>query len=358
MRAVVLHGPGDLRLDEVPDAELPAGGLLVRPRAIGICGSDVRTWRHGSPRLHGPQVLGHEFAGIVAATDVGAIPPGTPVAVCPGAPCGHCRACLAGHANLCRQRLVLGYDLPGGMADLVAVPADWVRAGGVVTLDPVAPIERGAIVEPLHTVLNGQDQILIKRDERVLVLGLGPIGVLHVAVARSEGAAVVGLDPDPDRVARAATILGAGSVGRLGTGPDGRVGTAADGGFDVVIVAVGARDALATAIASVEPGGRILAFAGLPADSRTIELDMNDLHYRQLAIQGAFGGTPDTFRRAAAWLAANPLDMAAFAPGRFPLGDALAAFEAAAAGHGLKTLLVTDEREASRTTNREVPRGT
>ena len=339
MRAVVLHGPGDLRLDEIPEPDLPTGGLVVRTAAIGICGSDVRTWRHGSPRLRGPQVLGHEFAGIVAASDVADIPRGTSVAVCPGAPCGRCRACAVGHANLCRQRLVLGYDLPGGMADLVAVPADWVRTGGIVALDPAAPIERGAIVEPLHTVLNGQDQVRIERGERVLVLGLGPIGVLHVAVARSAGAMVLGLDPDAERVARAATILGADTVDRLVTLPDGRAASA-DGGFDVVIVAVGAREALATAIASAEPGGRILAFAGLPPDVRAIELDMNDLHYRQLAIQGAFGGTPDTFRRAAAWLAGNPLDTAAFAPGRFPLADALAAFEAAAAGRGLKTLLM------------------
>ncbi|HYH94189.1 MAG TPA: alcohol dehydrogenase catalytic domain-containing protein [Candidatus Saccharimonadales bacterium] len=347
MRAVVLHGPGDLRLDDIPEPALPPGGLLVRPGAVGICGSDVRTWRHGSPRLRGPQVLGHEFAGTVVTSDVASFLPGTPVAVCPGAPCDACRACSAGLANLCRQRRVLGYDLPGGMADLVAVPADWIRTGGIVALDPAEPIERGAIVEPLHTVFNGQDQIRIAAGERVLVLGLGPIGVLHVALARSAGATVHGLDPDADRVARAATILGTGVVDRLLPGPNGAAGAHDEDGADVVIVAVGARDALATAIASVAPGGRILAFGGLPPDARTIELDMNDLHYRQLAIQGAFGGTPETFRRAAAWLAANPLDTAAFAPDRFPLADAVAAFEAVAAGHGLKTLLVADGGEGS-----------
>lgn len=339
MRAVVLHGPGDLRLDDVPEPVLPPGGLVVRPGAIGICGSDVRTWRHGSPRLRGPQVLGHEFAGLVRSSNVAAIPPGTPVAVCPGAPCEACRACRAGHANLCGNRLVLGYDLPGGMADLVAVPADWIRTGGVVALDPAAPIERGAVVEPLHTVINGQDQMRIAPDERILVLGLGPIGVLHVAVARSAGATVLGVDPDSARVARASTLLGPEAVAPAAV--------AEGGGFDVVIVAVGARDALGTAIASVEPGGRILAFAGLSPDARTIDLDMNDLHYRQLTIQGAFGGTPDTFRRAAAWLAVNPLDTGTFAPGRFPLHEAVHAFEAAAAGDGLKTLLVPDDRDAT-----------
>ena len=341
MKAVVLHGPGDLRIDDVPEPLLPDGGLIVRPGAVGICGSDVRTWRHGSARLRGPQVLGHEFAGTVEASAVAAVAPGTRVAVCPGAPCQVCRACQAGRANMCRERRVLGYDLPGAMAELIAIPADWIRTGGVVMLDPAAPIERGALVEPLHTVLNGQDQVAIQPGAAVLVLGLGPIGVLHVAVAQSAGACVRGVDPDPDRVARAAGLLDADAVDRMDDGWQERArATVHDGGgFDVVIVAVGAPDAVATAIEMVEPGGQVLAFAGLPADTRTIGLDMNDLHYRQLTVVGSFGGTPDTFRRAAAWLERTSLDVDAFTPERFGLDQAVEAFESVARGRGLKTLL-------------------
>jgi len=344
VKAVVLHGPGDLRVEEVPDATLPPGGLLVAPRAIGICGSDLRSWRHGSPRLRGAQVLGHEIAGTVVASDDSAIPPGTPVAVCPGAPCGTCRACRAGQANLCGERQVLGYDLPGGMADRLAVPADWLRTGGVVALDPAAPIERGAFVEPLHTVVNGQDQVRIAAGEQVLVLGLGPIGILHAALAASAGATVLGLDPAPERVARVASLLGPGiRVDRLGdngdNGDDGDDGIGAHDRPDVVIVAVGRREALATAIVRVKPGGRILAFAGVPPAAQMLEVDLNDLHYRQLSMFGAFGGTPDTFRRAADWLDGHPFDPDRFAPERFALVDAVAAFEAAEAGRGLKTLL-------------------
>jgi L-iditol 2-dehydrogenase len=345
MRAVVLHGPGDLRLDEIPEPTLPPGGLVVRPGAVGICGSDVRTWRHGSPRLTGPQVPGHEFAGTIVASGVAELPAGTQVAVCPGAPCQACRACRAGHGNLCPRRRVLGYDLPGAMAELIAVPADWIRTGGVVALDSTAPIERGALVEPLHTVINGQDQVAIRTGEAVLVLGLGPIGVLHVAHARSSGATVLGVDPLAERAERAARVLGDGLVGRMDDGWVDRVRrTVDDGGFDVVITAVGAPDAIATAIELAEPSGRVLAFAGLPPDTRTIGLDMNDLHYRQLSIVGAFGGTPDTFRRAAAWFDRTPFDLEAFTPERFGLDHAVDAFEAVAAGRGLKTILQGADR--------------
>ena len=317
----------------------------MRPGAVGICGSDVRTWRHGSPRLTAPQVPGHEFAGTVVATDVPAIPAGTRVAVCPGAPCAACRACRAGHGNLCPRRRVLGYDLPGALAELVAIPADWVETGGVVTLDATAPIERGALIEPLHTVINGHDVVAIRTGEAVLVLGLGPIGVLHVAYGRSAGATVVGFDPNADRVERAARILGEDTVGQMDDGWMDRARRAVQGhGFDVVITAVGAADAITTAIDLVEPGGRVLAFAGLPPETRTIGLDMNDLHYRQVSVAGAFGGTPGTFRRAAAWFERTSFDVAAFTPLRFGLDQAVDAFEAVGAGRGLKAIVEVQDQ--------------
>lgn len=342
MKAVVLHGPGDLRVDDVDEPGLPPGGLVVRTAAVGICGSDIRSWRHGSPRLRGPQVIGHEFSGVVSASDDGSIATGTPVAVCPGAPCLACRACLAGRANLCQRRRVLGYDLPGGMAELVAIPADWIRTGGVVALDPGQPVEHGAIVEPLHTVLNGQDAAGIGAGMSVLVLGLGPIGVLHVAVAASLGAGpVLGVDPIADRVAAAEAVLGAGRAVLMEPGWEDRALAALDGRFDVVVIATGAPAALATAIELTEPGGRILAFAGMPADASVVDLDVNVLHYRQLSIVGAFGGTPATFRRAAAWLAASDFDAARYTARRFPLADAAEAFASVERGDGLKTLLLS-----------------
>ncbi|HVA85261.1 MAG TPA: alcohol dehydrogenase catalytic domain-containing protein, partial [Candidatus Saccharimonadales bacterium] len=351
MKAVVLHGPGDLRVESVPDPVLPAGGLIVRPATVGVCGSDVRTWRYGNPRLHGPQVLGHEVGGVVVQTAVPGFDPGMPVAVCPGAPCLQCRFCQAGRQNLCIRRKVLGYDTPGGMAEAFAVPIEWVRAGCVVPLGPTLPVAYGAVAEPLHTVLNGQDQARVRPGESVLVLGLGPIGVLHLAVARSRGASpVVGVDLNAGRVAAAADLFGESHVIRLEPGWEdaARGRTNESGGFDVVVIATGARDAVAAALTMAAPLGRILAFAGMPADQGSVEVDFNAVHYRQLTLVGAFGGTPPHFRRAVRWLSESPLDLARYTPIRYPLDAALEAFESVARGDGLKTLLEVSCRTAVR----------
>jgi L-iditol 2-dehydrogenase len=342
MKAVVLHGPGDLRVEQVPDPVLPAGGVVVGTVTVGICGSDVRVWRHGSPRLAGPQVLGHEVGGVVRASDVPALPVGTPVAVCPGAPCLECAACQAGRHNLCRRRRVLGYDIPGGMAEAFAVPSDWTRSGGVVPLPASVAPGFGAIAEPVHTVLNGQDEARIGPRDSVLVLGLGPIGVLHVMVARSRGASpVLGADVSAERVGGAAALLGPSSVVAISEDwASGAIGRTAEGlGFDVVVLATGAKAAVATAMDLVAPAGRILAFAGMPPESGAVDIDLNAIHYRQVSLVGAFGGTPPHFRRAVRWLAESSLDLRGFTPLRFPLDAAADAFASVARGDGLKTLL-------------------
>jgi L-iditol 2-dehydrogenase len=342
MKAVVLHGPGDLRIEEVADPVLPAGGVIIEPVTVGVCGSDVRVWRHGSPRLTGPQVLGHEIGGIIRASDVATLPVGTAVAVCPGAPCLECTACQAGRHNLCRRRKVLGYDTPGGMAEACAVPSAWVRSGGVVPLPPSLQPAFGAVAEPTHTVLNGQDEARIAPGESVLVLGLGPIGVLHVAVARSRGASpVFGVDINPERVAGAAVLLGASAALAMSDGWETQVrtGTADASGFDVVVLATGAKAAVATALSLVAPGGRVLAFAGMPPESSLVDLDLNAIHYRQISLVGAFGGTPPHFRRAVRWLSESSLDLRAYTPIRFRLDAALEAIASVARGEGLKTLL-------------------
>lgn len=341
MLAITLHGPNDLRVERVRKPDLPEGGLIVRICSVGICGSDVRNWRHGSHRLAGPQVVGHEMAGVVDGSDAPEYPIGTAVAVCPGIPCLRCGLCQRGYANLCPNRTVFGYDIPGGMAEFLAIPADAISAGNVVRVPESLPVEFAALAEPLHTVLNGQDRARIGPQDSVLVLGLGPIGVLHMASAKSRGASpVLGLDLNQGRVRSAGEILGGEQTLPIEEGWESRVLAMTDSqGWDVVIVANSAATSLSTAIRLAGPAARVLAFAGVALGTPVVDLDLNRVHYRQLEITGSFAGTPRYYQKAVRWLSDQDLPLQALVTAQLPLSRAVEGYEMVERGDGFKTML-------------------
>jgi len=340
MRAVLFSGPDDLTVVDAPEPELPTGGLVIATAYVGVCGSDVRTWHHGSARLSGPTILGHETCGVVEASDDARFEPGDRVAVCPGAPCLHCADCLVGAYNLCSDRAVLGYDLPGGMATKYAVTRAWLDAGCVVAVPESLDLRTAVLAEPLHTVINGQDRADVSSTDSVLVIGLGTIGTLHAAVAMSRGATnVLGVDVRAERVQAAGAVVGSAHVEELGDDAAALRARGGRRGWDVVVLAAGVGPAVELAARVVSPNGRILVFAGFPSSSPTFAVDLNVLHYQQHSLVGAFGGTPLTYQRAVAWLATTHVDLSTFVANVYDLEEALEAFADVEAGRGLKTVM-------------------
>ncbi|WP_435215094.1 L-idonate 5-dehydrogenase [Streptomyces sp. bgisy034] len=308
MLGCVIHGRGDLRVEELP-APLPGPGqALVAVRYGGVCGSDLHYWRHGGVgdfRLREPMLLGHEVVGTVVAYGDGASGPlaGTAVAVHPATPCGHCPECADGRRNVCRDTRYLGSaarspHVQGGFAARVVVPADQLRplpAG----LDP----RRAALAEPLSVALHAVRRAGDVAGRHVLVTGAGPIGCLVVAAARAAGAAgvtVTDLLPAALEYARAA---GAGTVVRADD--PGGAGWPAE--VDVAIEASGVAGGLDTCLRLVRRGGVVVQlgmlppghspFAGNLVVSREIELrgafrfDTEfDAALELLAVEGSFDG--------------------------------------------------------------------
>jgi len=341
MRAVVLGGVGDLHIEDRPFPNAPPGGIVVRMAFVGICGSDVRNWRHGSSRLAGAQVPGHEVVGEVVRSDNTSVSVGERVGICPGAPCLDCPRCAAGQANLCPNRIVLGYDFAGGMQQEFAIPAASIAAGCVVPIPPTLAPRTAVLAEPLHTVINGQDLARVGPGDSVLVVGLGTIGTLHAAYAHSLRArSVLAVDIRPERVDRAAGVLGGDLVGAVP--PDGasaiRARSGADG-WSVVIIAAGVPAAVRLALDTVEASGRVLAFAGLSPAEAVVPVDMNRIHYQQIELIGAFGGTPSTYLRAVTWLADTSYRLSLMVSDEYPLERAEEAYLNVEAGGGLKTVL-------------------
>ena len=342
MRAAVFYGPEDIRFEDVADPELEPGGLVIATAATGICGSDLRTYRFGHPKISGSQILGHEVAGVIEQSDVAELPVGTPVAVAPGTPCLECSYCRRGKQNMCIKRTILGREHPGGLAEKFGVSAQAVRAGTVAVVPDSVHLRHAPVAESLNAVLNGQDRGQIGAYDRVIVLGLGPIGILHIATARARGAElVVGADPLGSRVESAAGILGERELITMEAGWEQKaLALTENDGFDVVILANTAPRAFDTAMQLIAPQGRVLVFAGLPKDSPTVAANLNDIHYKEISLVGAFGATPRHFRAAVKWLGEGHLNLDKFVTSEIPLESVVEGFEAVGRGEGVKTMVV------------------
>jgi L-iditol 2-dehydrogenase len=280
MRALILHGPGDLRLEEVPDPVPGDGDVLLQVEVALTDGTDLKAYRRGHPVLLGPppSPFGHEVCGIDVAT-------GRRVVAANSAPCGACDPCRRGQETLCEHLFPL---LNGAYAELLLVPAR-IAGRNLLPVPPRLAPELAAMTEPLACCLHGVEVAGVQRGDTVAIVGLGPIGLMLTACVADAGGQPVGVGSREERRALAP------SFGAIAAEPEGA---------DVVIEAAGTVEAWERAVGLVRPGGTVLAFGGLPREAR-VELDPYRVHYEEVRLVGAFHHTPRHVRAALAFLASG-----------------------------------------------------
>jgi L-iditol 2-dehydrogenase len=276
VRALLYHGPGDLRVEEVPRPEPGPGDVLVQVEVALTDGTDAKTFRRGHPILlaETPSPFGHEFCGVDVAT-------GRRVVAANSAPCGECAPCRRGEETLCEK---LRPFLNGAYAEYLLVPAR-IAARNLLHVPPGLAPEVAAMTEPLACCLRGVERAELEPGWTVAVLGPGPIGLMLCAAAKDAGAHVVAVGGRAQRRELAR---------EFGAEPgDGR-------GADVVIEAAGTAEAWRDALNLVRPGGTVVFFGG-----REVAVDTFRLHYEELTLRGAFHHTPRHVRAALAFLASG-----------------------------------------------------
>lgn len=339
MRAVVVAGDGTVGVERADVPEPGPGELLVAMSVAGICGSDVHAVQGRHPFVPPPYHPGHEVTGTVAGGGPGtATPAGTRVAVNPVLYCGHCKRCRLGQVNLCREMAVFGCGTPGGgMAEYFAVPER-----NVVPLPAGLTGLQAALAEPLSTPvhavrLSGPDLTGLS----VVILGAGTIGLMTLQVARRHGAAKIVMTNRSAAKRERALRLGADAafdprdpqvIGNI----QAELGQGAGEHADVVFDCVAVQDTMDQAIRLALKGGTVVV-VGVPAGPVSVPLP--DLQDQQVRVQGSAVYLPEDYTEAIGLLAEGVVRPADFITARYPLGEAAAAFGAAASGQQIKVVL-------------------
>lgn len=345
MLAAVYYGPEDLRIEEVPQPEIGPDEVLVRVLNANICGTDLRIYK-GGHRHYPPgsvRIPGHEMVGEIAAIgeSVNGYAIGQRVFVAPNMGNSFNRATVSGNNNMDPDFQAIGINLDGAFAEYMRVPALAIQQGNVMPIEADVDPAVAALIEPLACVLRGQNAINVRDGDVVVVMGAGPIGILHVKLANLRGALrVIVSEPAAGRREQA-LLLGADRVvDPLNEDLQAVVMEESDGrGADVVIVAAPSKAAQESALEIAAIGGRINFFGGLPKDDPYIQMNANTVHYKELVVTGTTACSTYDCLRAADIVNSGRLDLAPLITARFRLADAAEAFAAAADGANLRVSL-------------------
>jgi L-iditol 2-dehydrogenase len=332
VKAAVLHGREDIRVEEVAPQPLQAGEVRVAIGAALTCGTDLKVFKRGyhARMIVPPAVFGHEFAGTICeiGSEVNEWNIGARVVVANSAPCGICSYCKRGQENLCADLLFLN----GAYAESIVIPARLVEKN-MLRLGAQTRFRDAALTEPLACVAHGWEEINARAGDSVLVIGSGPIGLMFAAVACNEDCRV--------------TVVGRGSrlelARQLGASQlieaNGQKSYGGAGEFDVVIEAVGKPETWEVATRSARKGGKVNFFGGCPAGT-TVSFDTNLLHYSNLTLYSSFHHTPRAIRRSLEWIESGVIRAPLFVDGDATLDEVPELFRAMARGNrAVKTFI-------------------
>jgi len=343
MKALRFYAPEDVRLEDVPEPSCGPDEIKLRVRNCSTCGTDVKIFHNGHQNLSPPRILGHEVAGEVVevgADVTGDWKPGDRAQVIAAVPCGECHECRKGWMAVCQNQTSMGYQYDGGFAEYMIVPRQVLKVDGLNRIPDNVGYDEASAAEPFACAINAQELLGIEEGDTVVVFGAGPIGCMHIRIARGvhKAGRIYLVDVNADRLKMSAeavhpdeTINGAevDVVERVMELTGGR-------GADVVITATAANITQEQAISMAARNGRISFFGGLPKTDPFIKCDSNVVHYRQLHIHGANGSAPSHNKRALEYISTGQVPVKDLITAHLPLENVLDAFGIVQRGEAIK----------------------
>ncbi len=341
MKSYILAAPGEVECAEMPSPAPGPGEMLVDIRAALTCGTDLKTYRRGHPKIPLPSPFGHEFSGTVAAIGEGVddFAVGDAVMAVHTAPCGECFYCAAGQENLCES--IMETKVLGAFSEQILLPSHIVERNVFAKPDGLS-FEEAAFLEPLACVVYGDRVQQIRPGETVVIVGAGPIGLLFLLLVKARGARGIVLGKRESRL-QLARELGAELVVDVEQEvPIPLIRKLTEGrGADQVIECTGRPAVWESTLQMVRKGGRILLYGGCPGGTE-VRFDTGRLHYDEIRLDGVFHFTPAAVAEARELLVSGTVDVAPLISGRYPLDELEVALERLLKGDGLKYALVPE----------------
>lgn len=342
MLAARMYGKDDVRIEEVPTPKPKKGEILLKIEASAICGTDVRMITNGAKGINeeNPLILGHEFAGTICelGENVKGYTIGQRVAYAPNVGCGICNQCIKGNGHLCPDYNATGINIDGGFAEYCLIPETAVRAGNLCPIEDTVSFEEGAINEPLSCVFNGFEHADIHPGDIVLVVGAGPIGIMHCSLALMAGAVVYLNDVSEERLNNAKKIYPKLNI--ICGNPKDEILKHTEGyGADVIITACPIPAVQTQALEMATIGARIIFFGGIPASKTPVGLDTNIIHYKQLIVSGTTRASLSQYRRTLKFISSGVLNIKPLITNYFPLNEIHKAIDYAKKGIGYKNVI-------------------
>jgi len=339
--AVRFYEPRVIRLEQVDVPRINRDELLVRNQVALTCGTDLKMYLRGHRLVTPPLIIGHEFAGTVeqVGDDVTGFAKGMRVVAANSAPCLSCYFCRIGKPNLCEHldEVLVGFSCPGAYAEYVRLPGRIVKQNTHEIPEDVS-FEEAAFLEPLACVVHGGELAEVKANDLVFVIGTGPIGLLHVQLAKAYGAkSVVVADASSERLRRAAELGADLTVDS--TDPVSEIRKLSENrGADVTIEAVGKPETWELAVRATRKGGTTVLFGGCPAGS-TAAIDTGAVHYGELTLRGVFHHTPANVAEALRLISTRQVKVAPLITHKMKLSEVEAALRLMQNGTAIKVAL-------------------
>jgi len=347
MKAAVFHAPHDVRIEEVPKPSVGPAEVVLRVFRCAVCGTDKRIFLHGQKNVIPPAITGHEIVGLIHEIGAGVgqgLKVGQRVIVATVIGCGQCIYCHRQQYNLCESFTALGYDYSGGFAQYMKIPAMAVAQGNLIPIPESMPLDRAALIEPLSCCLNGEEYVAAQPDDRAVVFGAGPIGLMHAGILKARGCKpIMVADISDERLAYVREFgLGTPVNTAGGDAVEKIIETGGGEKFDVVITATSVKVTQADALRLARKKARICFFAGIPKDDPILGIDTNLLHYNEISLFGAFASNLQHYHQAVAMVGRDDLPWDRFVTHKFKLDDILKAYAVVEAGQGIKTVIDTE----------------